>query len=98
MTDVYAGNVKITTVEDEQSDFKDEIDFYIFNERQRRLIQNACHYAQDDPAGLPAHNLLLIIDKYARLFLAVLPLSTGQEIWDALRGTDLVYGPPEEEF
>ncbi len=95
MTNAYAGDVIVK--KDDQPDFKDELDFYIFNEQQRRLIQNARHYVQNDPAGLPAHDLLLIIDKYTRLLEAVLPLSTGQELWDALRGTNLVY-PPEEEF
>lgn len=96
MTDAYAGDVIVK--KDDQPDFKDELDFYIFNERQRRLIRNVRNYANDDPAGLPAHDLLLIIDKYARLLEAVLSLSTGQEIWDVLKGTELVYGPPEEEF
>jgi hypothetical protein len=73
-----------------------KISAYVFNDRERRLIKNVSGYARNDPAGFPAHNLLLIIDKYTRLLEAVLPLSTEQEIWDALKGTDLVY--PNEEF
>lgn len=74
-----------------------KINAYVFNDRERRLIKNISGYAKDDPAGLPAHSLLLIIDKYTRLLEAVLPLSTEQEIWDALKETGLVY-PAEEEF
>lgn len=36
MTDAYAGDVIVK--KDDQPDFKDELNFYIFNERQRRLI------------------------------------------------------------
>ena len=32
-----------------------------FTERELRLIANARTYAENDPAGLPGHNLLLII-------------------------------------
>lgn len=35
----------------------------IFTERDLRLIDNCKVYAAADPAGLPGHNLLLIIDK-----------------------------------
>lgn len=35
----------------------------IFTERELRLIENCKGYAASDPAGLPGHNLLLIIDK-----------------------------------
>lgn len=38
-----------------------------FDERQQRLITNARIYAQNDPAGLPGHQLCLIIDKMAEL-------------------------------
>ena len=36
----------------------------IFTERELRLIDNCRKYAIDDPAGLPGHNLMLIIDKF----------------------------------
>ena len=39
----------------------------IFNERELRLIANCRAYAKNDPAGLPGHNLMIIIKKMARL-------------------------------
>ena len=39
----------------------------VFDERQQRLIANARAYAQNDPAGIPGHNLMLIIDKMAAM-------------------------------
>ena len=36
-----------------------------FTERELRMILNCLHYADDDPAGLPGHNLILIITKLA---------------------------------
>jgi hypothetical protein len=38
-----------------------------FDERQRQLIANCKLYAQNDPAGLPGHNLMVIIAKMAQL-------------------------------
>ena len=35
----------------------------ILNERERRLVNNCCEYAYSDPAGLPGHNLMVIIHK-----------------------------------
>ncbi len=35
----------------------------IFTERELRLVENCKDYAASDPAGLPGHNLLLIINK-----------------------------------
>jgi hypothetical protein len=32
-----------------------------FNERDTRLIFNCIDYADGDPAGLPGHNLMLIV-------------------------------------
>ena len=39
----------------------------IFDERQRRLIKNCCAYADNDPAGLPGHQLMLIIAEMASI-------------------------------
>lgn len=39
----------------------------VFTERDLRLIENCKGYAGSDPAGLPAHNLLLIVDKLDNL-------------------------------
>lgn len=38
-----------------------------FYERERRLILNCRNYADGDPAGLPGHNLMLIVAKLADL-------------------------------
>ena len=38
-----------------------------FDERQRRLIVNCRDYAASDPAGVPGHNLMLIIAQMAEL-------------------------------
>ena len=38
------------------------IDDYL-DEREKRLINNCITYAADDPAGLPGHNLMVIIAK-----------------------------------
>lgn len=37
----------------------------VFSEREERLIKNAIRYAREDPAGLPGHNLMVIIEKMA---------------------------------
>lgn len=41
--------------------------FRHFDERQQRLIKNCCAYSQGDPAGLPGHNLMIIVSKMALL-------------------------------
>lgn len=33
------------------------------DEREQRLVANCCAYAEGDPAGLPGHNLMIIIAK-----------------------------------
>lgn len=38
-----------------------------FDERELRLIANCCTYAANDPAGLPGHNLMIIVAKLANL-------------------------------
>lgn len=38
-----------------------------FDERERRLIANCRGYGRNDPAGLPGHNLMLIIAKMAEI-------------------------------
>ena len=35
-------------------------------EREMRLVDNCMRYADADPAGLPGHNLMIIIAKLAR--------------------------------
>jgi len=39
----------------------------IFDKRQRRLIDNCCVYADNDPAGIPGHQLMLIIAEMTSL-------------------------------
>lgn len=36
-----------------------------FDERSRRMINNCIFYADNDPAGLPGHQLMLIVAKMA---------------------------------
>lgn len=36
----------------------------VFTERELRLISNCQTYAREDPAGLPGHNLMVIISKF----------------------------------
>lgn len=38
----------------------------VFTERELRLISNCQNYVMDDPAGLPGHNLMVIIDKFCK--------------------------------
>ena len=37
------------------------------DERQLRLIANCRNYSKNDPAGVPGHNLMIIIAKLAEL-------------------------------
>ena len=34
-----------------------------FTKRELRLICNCCEYAEGDPAGLPGHNLMMLVAK-----------------------------------
>ncbi len=44
------------------------------DERQQRLIINCREYAKNDPAGVPGHNLMIIIAKLAELLdMGVIP-------------------------
>ena len=38
-----------------------------FDARQLRLIQNCRDYAEGDPAGLPGHQLMLIVAKLVEI-------------------------------
>jgi hypothetical protein len=42
-------------------------DFNIFDERELRLIKNCINYTNNDPAGLPGHNLLVIVAKLMKM-------------------------------
>ena len=39
----------------------------IFTDRERQLIENCATYAENDPAGLPGHNLMLIVYRMSKL-------------------------------
>ena len=39
----------------------------MFNDRERRLIRNCINYERNDPAGLPGHNLMVIVAKMAEM-------------------------------
>ena len=43
------------------------------DERERRLISNCVDYAYNDPAGLPGHNLMIIVSKLAAMLDQELP-------------------------
>lgn len=38
-----------------------------FDEREMRLIRNCRAYADNDPAGLPGHNLMIIVAKLSKV-------------------------------
>lgn len=38
-----------------------------FNEREQRLIRNCLDYSRNDPAGLPGHNIMLIVATMTKL-------------------------------
>jgi len=40
----------------------------LFDEREIRLIRNCIEYAHNDPAGLPGHNIMIIVSKLCWLF------------------------------
>ncbi len=65
---------------------------YVFTERQKRLIRNAQLYALNDPAGLPGHNLMLIIDtfdQFVGLLAGHVTTEELQECVTALVGSNL---------
>lgn len=45
-----------------------EIDGVTFTERERKLIGNCIRYAENDPAGMPGHNLAVLIAKLAKVY------------------------------
>lgn len=53
----------------------------MFNEREARLINNCQKYAHNDPAGLPGHNLMIIVSKL--LFLLEEEYLTNAPLQDA---------------
>lgn len=51
-----------------------------FSERDRRLIYNCEVYAANDPAGLPGHNLMLIVAQLDEFIGELLPLLGDDEV------------------
>ena len=49
-------------LDDYSSDWRNWLD-----ERERRLVGNCVDYAHNDPAGLPGHNLMIIVSKLAMM-------------------------------
>lgn len=45
----------------------------IFDPREKRLIANCIAYVNNDPAGIPGHNILLIVAKLAKLLANATP-------------------------
>ena len=39
-----------------------------FTQRELRLIRNCMEYADEDPAGLPGHNLMMLVSKLVHYF------------------------------
>jgi hypothetical protein len=48
---------------------KKELNTPKFSEGEIRLIENCRTYAKNDPAGLPSHNLMIIIAKLSSLLV-----------------------------
>lgn len=62
-----------------------------FDERERRLIANCRDYGRNDPAGLPGHNLMLIVAKMAEILDVCLG---GERVKTAVKRTvrgDLIF-------
>lgn len=62
-----------------------------FTEREIRLINNCKNHAADDPAGLPGHNLIIIIAKLSDLLIGKELEEASEtpertELWDYLDG------------
>ena len=52
----------------------------VFTEREVRLILNSEVYVCNDPAGLPGHNLMIIIDKFDQLVGMMAGCLTQEEL------------------
>ena len=54
-----------------------------FTPRELRLITNCIQYAAGDPAGLPGHNLMIIVDKLVGFTNFVIPPTRAGEGYEA---------------
>lgn len=52
----------------------------VFTDRELRLISNSQVYTLNDPAGLPGHNLMVIIDKFDQLVGAMASHLTREQL------------------
>lgn len=52
----------------------------VFTERELRLISNSQTYAMNDPAGVPGHNLMIIIDKCDQLLGQMASYLTPEQV------------------
>lgn len=53
---------------------------YVFTDRELRLIGNCELYTANDPAGLPGHNLLLLISKMSDIIGILAHSATPEDI------------------
>lgn len=54
----------------------------VFTEHEQLLIANSVDYAAGAPAGLPGHDLIIIIDKFQRLAAYLSSCLTEEEMAD----------------
>lgn len=50
-----------------------------FTDRELSLIDNSIQYANGDPAGLPGHNLMMIIAKYQKLLVSMIDNKSSKD-------------------
>jgi hypothetical protein len=65
---------------DPRGNVKETLDpLALFTSRQIRLVANCINQAQNDPAGMPAHNLIVLIDKLYMLLAFALNLLRDEQ-------------------
>lgn len=52
-----------------------------YSEREIRLIRNCISYEEDDPAGLPGHNLMILIAKFTRSYPIIEDIEDASWDW-----------------
>ena len=69
-----------------------------FNERDTRLIKNCRNYSENDPAGLPGHQVLLIVERLDRI-VEILSTSAfgGSDMRDVEETIKMLFGEHDEE-
>ena len=61
----------------------------VFDERELKLINNCVTYANSDPADLPGHNLMLVVNKYQQVVETLIRLSADPVEVVAILATEL---------